>query len=383
MELNGTIKIGVFGGAFDPIHSEHVHLVKQAIEQLGLTRVLVVPSFHAPHKLTSTSYQDRVAMAELAFADVPEVEISLIESEIEGNTYSAVVLPKLAEKVGGFVHLVGGDSLLAIESWYRPQEVLRYPVAVFARGDQRDRLVEFAAHLEDKFGAQVMVLQSEGEPISSTDIRLSLAVGRRPQGLADSVYSYITAHGLYAPYARIVQDVSSRLDARRWAHTQEVALFAAKLAPKLGLPLDKVLPAALLHDCAKTADGGKQYEYLCKAIPSFCRQAAVLHAFQGALVAEEKYGITDPDVLNAIRYHTTGRAGMSDLERLIYLADYAEPTRTHEGSAEVRALSLADFEQGFRLAVDNTFRHIRNQADLCPLGEECHRFYIKQGEQND
>ena len=371
------ITTGVFGGAFDPIHSEHVHLVKQAIKELGLTRVLVVPSFRAPHKLTSTDYLDRVAMTRLAFVDVPQVEISLIESEVEGNTYSAVVLPRLKERAGEFVHLLGGDSLLNIENWYHPEEVLTYPTAVFARGDQRARLVDHAAHLAEKYGADIRVLEAWGEPISSTDIRLSLAVGRSPEGLADGVYQYVREHDLYAPFGEIVKSVASKLKPHRWAHTQDVALFAVRLNAQLNLPLDKVLLSALLHDCAKTADEGKEYEYLCKDVPADCRQPAVLHAFVGALVAEKIYGVTDPDVLNAIRYHTTGRAGMSDLERLIYTADYAEPTRTHPGSSEVRELALKDFDAGFRLASANTYHLIEHTTDLCPLGEECYRFYNK------
>ncbi len=382
MAQDVTIKVGIFGGAFDPPHKEHVRLAQAAIEELSLDLLVIVPSYHAPHKLTSTSFDDRVEMCKLAFASIPQVVVDPIEQEVDGATYSAVVLPKLVAKYGEIVHLIGGDSLLAIESWYHPEEVLRYPTAVFARDNLAECRLK-AARLADKYGARITVLRSVGEAVSSTEIRYALAVGRSSPTLSQEVSEYVKSKGLYAPYAKIVEGVSAHLSPKRWAHTQEVALFAAALAPMVGVSVDKALLAGLLHDCAKTALDGAEYEYLCNKVPADCRQRPVLHSFVGALVAKEVYGVEDEEILGAVRYHTTGRADMTPIEKLIYLADYAEPTRTHPGSSEVRELAHSDFEAAFRLAVLNTYTHVADSPDLCPKGKECYRFYFKQGEHHD
>lgn len=124
------------------------------------------------------------------------------------------------------------------------------------------------------------------------------------------------------------------------AHSLRVADFAKSLALKYNQDPDKAYLAGFYHDCMKIRDKDqlkKEAEaYGLAWTAEFEEAPQVVHGFLGALVAEKRYGIQDQDILNAIRYHTTGRPGMSDLEKIIYLADYAEPERNFDGVEEAR-----------------------------------------------
>lgn len=393
-EVFERIKVGVFGGAFDPVHNEHVRLMETVIERLGLEKLVLLPSGNAPHKRTGTPFDKRVAMLEIATAHIPEVVIDTAEERVETPTYSSEMLPRLRKKYGDFVHVIGGDSIVAMPTWHLPQEVMRYPTVVVARGAVDETLEKAVRYAEVTYKADVLVLPVCLEDVSSTAIRLAYRVGKTPDGhdLAEGqkawdeggyypmsngvcygVHNYIRSYGLYDEYHAIVNEVPRHISQERWAHSREVALMAVRLNGQLHLPEDKVITAALLHDCMKGAT------HVYPAVPADARQPGVLHAFNGAEEARYRYGVEDEEILAAIRYHTTGRAGMSDLEKLIYLADYCEATRTFEGAAEVREVALANFEEGFVLAVKKTHDHVHEKGgEICPYGDECYRYYCKE-----
>jgi len=410
-KVSRQIKVGVFGGAFDPVHNEHVRLMQLVIERLGLERLVLLPSGNAPHKHTETPFALRLEMLRLATAHIPEVVIDLSEEHVATPTYSAEMLPRLRAKYGAFVHVIGGDSMIAMPTWHCPHEVMRFPHVVVARGgaigsEGRDgvvaradeafakdnaALLEAVRNTRATYGADIEILPVSLPDLSSTEVRLLYRIGRYPReeeveagrlaaeaghyypmsnGVCYAVHEYIRSRGLYDEYHRFVGEVPTHISADRWAHTQEVALMAMRLNRQLHLPEDKVVTAALLHDCMKGA------AHVYPAVPLDARQPNVVHAFNGAEEARHRYGVEDEDVLNAVRYHTTGRAAMSDLERLIYLADYCEATRTFSGAAEVREAALVDFDKGFLMAVSQVYRHVHERGgDVCPYGDECYHYY--------
>ena len=138
----------------------------------------------------------------------------------------------------------------------------------------------------------------------------------------------------------ITEFVKARLSAKRFKHVQGVMEVAKILAMKHEVNEADAYEAALVHDIAKEQNTGQlkrilmvkeEYEYLAYS-------NKIWHAPVGAIVAFETLGIADPDILNAIKYHTTGRAEMSDLEKVIFVADYTEPGRTYVGCISVREL---------------------------------------------
>jgi len=139
-------------------------------------------------------------------------------------------------------------------------------------------------------------------------------------------------------------------------HTAYVLQTAIELADRFGVNPKKARLAALLHDCCKY----KPIEDLLRYADTTPPIPAILHAPAGASYAKEVYGVKDEDVLQAIRLHTTGDANMTDLDRVIYLADMIEPSRTFDGVNEIRsACSLKDM---MRLALQRSICYIKEKG---------------------
>lgn len=144
------------------------------------------------------------------------------------------------------------------------------------------------------------------------------------------------------------REISRRLSPGRAQHSFNVAAEAVRLAEKYGADPVKAEIAGLLHDCMKETSAKEQLQLLEQfgiivGSVELCSHK-LLHAMTGALVAETEFGVTDPDVVQAIRYHTTGKAGMSLLEKIIYIADFISADRTFNGVEALRACAYRDLD---------------------------------------
>jgi len=171
------------------------------------------------------------------------------------------------------------------------------------------------------------------------------------------------------------------LDEKRYKHVlgvrktaEELALKHVKFKNKTQKEefLKNVAVAALAHDIDKGKDPDDLFKILKKEKISELKviksSPEVYHAFSGAIKAREAFNIKDEDVLNAIRYHTTGRAGMTDLEKIIYLADYIEPGRSFKGLDKIRKMSLKDMDMACIMAFDSVISHLKDKkSDISPL----------------
>lgn len=162
---------------------------------------------------------------------------------------------------------------------------------------------------------------------------------------------------------RIRRILSEKLDPGRYEHTLGVSFTCAALAMAYGEDIDKAEMAGLLHDCAKRFPESVLIEK-CKKNGVYLSDAelespAVVHAKYGRYLALKKYGITDEDILNAISYHTTGRAGMSLLEKIVYVADYIEPRRFKAPDLkEIRALAFKDIDECMLKIFEGTISYL-------------------------
>ena len=147
----------------------------------------------------------------------------------------------------------------------------------------------------------------------------------------------------------LIKTLEQELNYKRFVHTLSVAGTAASLAMCYGADLEKAEMAGLLHDCAKCIDVRKMQRLCEKAgleVSSYERNSSsLLHSKAGSVLAAEKYGCTDPDILNAIRYHTTGRPGMSLLEKVIFVADFTSEERDYYGAEIMRQKSRESLEE--------------------------------------
>lgn len=336
-------KIAIFGGSFDPVHTEHVRLVEAAIERLGLDRLFVMPAFAPPHKRGKTLAPDthRLEMCRLAFSHLDKVTISDYEITQGGTSYTYRTCRhfRLEYPDAEIFWLVGTDMLRDFPSWKEPQDILQNAtLGVCARNETDGWEQDEQAAFEKRFGKRFALVGYNGAPVSSTEIRLLTAAGQSIDGLVpQKVAEYIATKGLYAiPFAK---EALSLEKAERAAHSVRVARLAMAKAKELHLDERSVLTAALLHDCAKNLPANSAYldgftpPTVWGEIP-----APVLHQYQGAHVAEKHFGVSDLNVLNAIRYHTSGRPNMCEMEKLIFLADMLEDERHYTGVDELRTL---------------------------------------------
>ena len=171
----------------------------------------------------------------------------------------------------------------------------------------------------------------------------------------------------YSPeIEKIRRAMEKELSAGRYIHTLGVAYTASCLAMAHGIDdLESTMTSGLLHDCAKAMHGSElvaicEKAHLNVTAVERSNPTALLHAKAGAYLAEHKYGVRDEDILNAIRYHTTGRPNMSRLEKIIYIADYIEPGRKQIADHDVmRRLAYQDLDCTMEKILANTLAYLR------------------------
>ena len=195
------IKTGVFGGAFNPPHTGHINLAKEAIEQLKLRKLLVIPTFESPHKATKLApFEERAEMCRRAFsgsADKCEVEIYESERELGGISYTINTLRALKKRYtdARFFLLIGGDMLFSFTEWYKYESILKEcEVCAAARGgDNFSEMLEYATEV-----GHIKVLPTNVVDISSTEIREKIKNGEdTSEWITEDVRGYIEEKGLY------------------------------------------------------------------------------------------------------------------------------------------------------------------------------------------
>lgn len=174
-------RLMVFGGSFDPPHLGHMNLLRNAMQAVQPDRVLVVPSGTAPHKAESVTPSDiRAGMCSCFCRLSPKVQVSLIEQERPGKSYTVDTLAALRGDYPGWTQYlcVGSDMLCSFTEWYHWQQILRLAVLVaMPRHSGELKAMRSAANALEKDGGQVVFAQGPVQPASSSDIRAAIAAG--------------------------------------------------------------------------------------------------------------------------------------------------------------------------------------------------------------
>ena len=184
-----------------------------------------------------------------------------------------------------------------------------------------------------------------------------------------------------ADLKKIRKSMEKELDAKRYEHTLGVAYTAAALAMCNDVDPVKAETAGLLHDCAKCFSDDKKISVCRKnnmeinSVES--RNPYLLHAKAGYCIAKNKFDIEDQDILNAILNHTTGRPGMSTLEKIIYIADYIEPSRKQAPNlSEVRKLACQNLDQALLKILTDILSYLESGGgEIDPLTKETYDYY--------
>lgn len=167
---------------------------------------------------------------------------------------------------------------------------------------------------------------------------------------------------------QITDIVRQRLPQKRFFHSLGVAREAQKLSLLCGADPQKAHIAAILHDITKPLSDEEQLK-LCEESGIILnvverQETKVLHAITGAVIAQKLCDVNDKDILSAIRYHTTGKANMSPLEKVIYLADFIEEGRTFEGVEELREAIYCNVEDGLLKALDFSILEVMQKGSM-------------------
>lgn len=180
---------------------------------------------------------------------------------------------------------------------------------------------------------------------------------------------------------KIRHQLKKELDKDRYDHTIGVMYMCAALAMRHGADMNQALIAGLLHDCAKCIPGNKKIKMCEKNHLEVSdverKNPSLLHAKLGAYIAAKKYHVKDEEILRAIESHTTGRPGMSLLEKIVYIADYIEPKRPDlPNMAKVRLWAFKDIDESLYIILKDSLAYLKSKdMPIDPMTEKTYEYY--------
>ena len=359
-------RIGIYGGSFNPPHLGHVFAARNARQLLGLDKILLIPAAIPPHKAVAEGSPDgetRLALTELAIAGEPGMEVSRIELDRSGPSYTVDTLRTLRESYAQdeLYLLMGTDMFLSFFQWREPETIAKLAVPVCMARVRADEALSGQLQaqkdaMQAAFGVCPIILQNDCLELSSTEARRLLFFGIADEALHPDVLSMIEREQLYGvggeyralPFEDLRRVSLSLHKEKRRAHAQGVSDTAVLLARKYGADETDAARAGILHDITKALSPAQQ-------------QTKLLHAKTGAAAAERIFG-ENAAVVSAIDYHTTGRANMTLLEKIIYIADYMEPNRDFPGVDRLREAVWRDLDEGVLLGIDMTLEQLAQKG---------------------
>lgn len=349
------MKIGLFGGSFNPIHKGHITALCAFVQECALDRALVIPSFLPPHKklpLEWAPFEKRCDMVRLAIEGIDfgncEVVVSDIEKRLYDKTgersYTRVTLEKLKKEVAGEYYLfVGTDMFTTLDSWRDAEYIFKNAVIAPMARDGAEGIREYKKIYERKYGAEIEVINAPHLTVSSTEVRDTVKHGGIP--LVDGkVLNYIDCHKLYMERLgrkELEERLRATLSPERYSHTLEVEKKALYIADAICPDFKNIISrAALLHDITKPKSLEEQIT-ISESLnihldENDLASPETIHAktgagYVGAVLGEE-------DVADIILTHTTGAPNMSLPQMIVFISDYIEDTRRHDACIKERTL---------------------------------------------
>ena len=391
-------RIGIYGGTYNPPHIGHMRAAAHGIRALELDRLLLIPSAISPHKELpedSATAQQRLEMLRMSARGLEKAQVSDLELVRQGTSYTYHTVMRLRQDYpdAQLILMMGTDMFLSFLSWYKAKEMIKYVIlAVFYRGERKEKpAIEKQKAKLEAMGAKVMLVENPVTAISSTDLRRMLVFHCADSFLCPGVGDYIRKHGLYhtdedyrcLPMDQLEKVVIELLNPNRVAHVLGCRDTAVELAKRWGADETDAARAGILHDITKALDGPLQLT-LCNEydilLSKFSQEnPKTLHALTGSLVADQIFG-ENGAVVEAIRYHTTGRPNMGLLEKILYIADYIEPCRNFPGVEELREAAFRDIDQALLMGMEMTVAHVARQGqELAQTTVDAVRFLRERG----
>ena len=370
MDIKNAKRIGIMGGAFDPIHHGHLAAAEAARQEMDFDLILFIPTGSPAHKSGVSFAEYRYLMTILATCDNPHFFVSRIEIDMPGPSYTVNTLRALKQiSKAELTFIIGADENLMLHTW--------------KDADQLPALCNWLTVSRPGYELAGEHLSIPGIDISGTELRKRAKSGRSLKYLIpEAAERFITDFKLYKdpPDQAIHQDVAFTLSAERYSHTQGVIKTAMQLALAHNINLRQTYLAALLHDYAKEIPDDDKHKLCTKfgitpdKIQS--QHINIMHGQLSAELAKLKWNINDPTILDAIAYHTTGRAGMSPLEQIIKIADNTEPNRPpHPDLNNIKSLSRTNLRKAAAASIQRDLQYTTKKGhNLHPWGLEALEF---------
>ena len=389
-------RIGIYGGTFNPPHVGHIRGAQYAISALQLEKLLLIPSCISPHKTIPSNSPTPAQRAEMVNLSKGEkMELCDLELTRGGTSFTYETVETLAEQYPDreLVLLMGTDMFLSFLTWKEPQRILRKAsLGVMYRGDKNEmpQIAQQKKLLEAQ-GATVYLIENPVTAISSTQLRRMLIFRCAGPFLPTGVEDYIRSRNLYGaesdyrnlPMEELEQVVVSLLKPNRVAHVLGCRDTAMDLAKRWGADVTDAGRAGLLHDITKALDGPLQLTLCAEygiVLGEFSKKyPKTLHALTGSLVAERIFG-ENKAVVDAVCSHTTGKANMTTLEKILYIADYMEPNRDFPGVEILRHLAYTDLDKALKTGLEMTLEMLKeNNQEISPASAEAIAFLEQAG----
>lgn len=373
------MKIILYGGAFNPVHREHLALARAAVRRYSPDKLIVIPTAVSPHKngYMLADDGDRLAMLKEAFADMPCAEVSDFELKSGGVSYSYITCRHFKEVYpdAEIYFLMGADMLASFDKWKYPEKILSCVSLIAGARENGADFLKYKTDVEKNFSTIVNCVDYVGDKVSSTKIRVLAALGEDISAyVLPCTRQYIEGQGLYSlkniAQARLYEKPS------RWVHSVRVAVMCAQNASRVGWTEKQAIIAGALHDVAKNLDISSP---LLKGFvaPDGVPQP-VLHQFAGEYVARTHFAIDDESILNAIKYHCSGRPAMTETEMLLYLCDMLEEAHNFDGIENLRKEFSSDIKKGMLAALEHQVKYLNSVGgEIYNLTEQAY-LYLKE-----
>ena len=353
----------IFGGGFDPIHLGHINMALVAKEVLK-GEVIFVPAKIAIWKDDSVNKEHKLAMLKLAIGKYDGFSIDTFEMDQDEQPRSFQTVEYFKKKYpkDKLFFLIGQDQANSFDRWSNPDEIAKMTQIVYYK---RPKHVVNQANIE-----RFKMKSIEGPVVdaSSSDVR-----SLKSLAISEEVLEYIEKNNLY-----FVGKIKGYIKESRFNHSLEVAHLAYRLAKMHGADYQKAYIAGVLHDIAKGIDKDESLALMKQLYPEYLDIGAyAYHQFLGEMLAKRDFEVVDEEILNAIKFHTTGRKDMCWLEKLIYAADKIEPTRGFDSSDLIKAME-EDINKGFITVLEANYEYLlKNKKSIDNrLSDECFKAYL-------
>lgn len=370
------MRIGIFGGAFNPVHNGHLKLCDQCQKIYNFDKILIIPTYISPHKKADNpiDFGHRYNMLKFAVEDNPVFEVSDIEQHIGGISYTYDTILRLKKTYQGaeFFLIIGSDMFESFHKWrnFIPLMELVTLVVGARKPDAKLELIKKQLNAE-----KIDIIPVNVYEISSTQIRQMIFDKKdTSEHLNPKVFDYCKANDLYSVDYEKISNHLLMLTKKRYDHVMSVVKFSGELGLHYGVKSDATRLAAMLHDVTKEYNFDKQLQMLNY---SDIISANLMHAKTAYIFAKDELGIVNADVLNAILYHTTGRAGMSLLEKIIYVADACAYDRQYPDAEAIRQLAYENINAAIVQIIEFSVTSLfKKRVPIDPKTIECYNHIL-------